>query len=49
MLAATVTATMDFLQLKAEYDAYATVVSTYDGLKTTYESLRTIYNKALTD
>lgn len=41
--------TMDFMQLKADYDAYNTQVSTYNTDKDEYNTKKDAYNKALSD
>jgi hypothetical protein len=45
----TATATMDFLQLSAEYTAYKSIADTYNTAKSDYETKKTSYNKALAD
>jgi len=43
----TATATMDFLQLSAEYASYTTMANTYNTAKSDYETKRTEYNTQL--
>lgn len=40
---------MDFMKLKADYDAYSTQVSTYNTAKDDYNTKKDAYNKALSD
>lgn len=45
----TAVGTMDFMKLKADYDAYTAAASTYNTDKDSYNTLKTAYNKALAD
>jgi hypothetical protein len=43
------TATMDLLQLEAEYTSYTAMANKYNTAKSDYETKKTTYNKALAD
>lgn len=48
-VSATAYTTMDFLKMKADYDAYTAVANTYNTAVTSYNTDKDAYNKALAD
>jgi hypothetical protein len=45
----TAVSTMDYMQLKSEYDTYNSMANSYNTEKSSYETLKTAYNTALAD